>query len=442
MNTDPKSLKRVLWQHTATPIDPFPALNGAVTADCAIIGAGFTGLSAALHLAAKGRSVVVVEAQQPGFGASGRNAGGYLPMHLGQSPADIEKRLGRDVGHRLNIMIGGSEKLVRSLIDRYEIQADLNPSGIIIGAHNRAAAIELDNLRKQWSTYGLDIDALSRDDMRRLTRSDKFGTGIAFKDAGTLNPLSYVRGLARAATREGAAIYGQTPALGLSKDGLKWQVRTEQGSVTAQHVLIATDAYAANETLWPGLEKTYYRIPMAMIGSSSLAQSGYLFHELAMPISDLNKANHLWMMQDPGQRLVASLLPLTKDDVAASDVAKGFMEKLKRLYGHVAPIQWDYYWIGIIGMTPERYARALRLAPGVHAVGGYSGQGITPATAAGKEYADFIVGGVDEKSCNLPFMNMKPLPMLNALPGILRSVVIPLGRALDRAYIKPFPEEK
>jgi glycine/D-amino acid oxidase-like deaminating enzyme len=145
------------------------------------------------------------------------------------------------------------------------------------------------------------------------------------------------------------------------------------------------------------------------------------------------------MMFDSQRRLVASLLPPRRDAVSAAEVARNFEAKLRRIFPHLPwndmpRIEWEHFWLGTVGVTTTRVPCALRLAPRLHSIGGYSGQGMTAAIAAGREYAQFICEGGVEQSCRLPFMDPRSVPLRRSLPRLMRCAIAPLIRATDKTY--------
>lgn len=429
----PQDFNRVLWPKSAPLCLDFPKLSTDRTVDVAIIGGGYTGLSAALHLAGA-RSVALLEAREPGFGSSGRNGAGFMAAYLDQTPDDIIRRLGQDRGDALNRMVATSPELVRDIIDQYSIDADLRTSGVLIGAHDRRSSEGLSQLAQMWRRYGSVIEDLSEGKMAELTGSAKFHGGLLFKQAGTINPISYSRGLASAAQKSGAEIYVRSTAEKLFRDGQFWIVQGSGGNVRARHVLLATDAYAATTDLWPALERSYYAIPVGMIASEPMPERVREFLREGIPVSDGNKTNHFWLMATPEGRLVASMLPPCHDEMTANRAAAPFESKLRRIFGDFAPIQWDHYWIGQVAVTAGRHPCAFDLAVNLHGIGGYCGQGITAATAAGREYAKFILSGGDKNASDLPFTTPSPVPMRKLMPVMIRKVLAPLSRAMDTSY--------
>ena len=423
----------MLWPKSAAPTVDFPSLTSDRTVDVAIVGGGYTGLSAALHLAGS-RSVALLEACEPGFGSSGRNAAGYLAVYLDQTPDDMIKRLGQDRGDALNRMLATSPSIFFEIIERYGIDAGLRPTGILVGGHKPGSHQELTELAQMWRRYGSDVEYLNQGRMAELTGSAKFHGGLLFKEAGTFNPMSYCRGLASAAQQAGAEIYVRTTAEKLVREGEFWIVRTPGGTVRARNVLLATDAYAGTGHLFPALEHTYYSLPVGMIASRPIPERVKEFLPGGIPISDANKTNHFWLMATPDGRLSASMLPPRHDAMTADEAAAPYERKLRRIFGDIEPIEWDHYWIGRVAVTARRHPCAFNLAENLHGIGGYCGQGITAATAAGREYAKFLLSGGRESECDLPFVPPSPVPLRNVLPVMLRKVLAPLSRALDTSY--------
>ncbi|MGR4893470.1 NAD(P)/FAD-dependent oxidoreductase [Sphingopyxis sp. LARHCG72] len=401
------------------------------------MGAGYAGLSSALHLATLGYEVAVMESGRPGGGASGRNAAGWIPAYLDRTPDDVEALLGETAGRALNMMIAEGARLVPSLIEAHGIAADMKRSGILVasGAPKEAAAMRA--LAASWNARGGHVDFVDHAEVRRISGSCRFSQGLLYRDAGTLNPFAYATGLAEAACVAGVTIYCGQPAIGIDRDGERWRVRAPRGELIASHVLIATEGYAANATLWPALERCCYHVPMAMIASEPAPEVAARMMPAGIPVSDTNKSNPFWSMTDADGRIVASLLPPRRYSMSAAEVARSYEAKLRRLYGDVPALRWSHFWIGTVAISAERIPRLLSLAPGVHAIGGFSGQGIGAATAAGREYARLIDGRGDPAACRLPILDPRALPMRRAIPFLVRHVAAPLTRLTDRSYRRP-----
>jgi len=170
-----KPLPKSLWASTATPATSYPPLSGDVTVDCVIVGGGFTGLSTALHLAGRGIGTVLLEANEPGWGASGRNGGQVIPG-LKLDPSEMRAKYGEERGRRLTKTVGATADLVFELIQRHGIQCDANRAGWIQGAPGPKGLAEVHNRAEEWTAEGADVGVLDADEVRaRIGGGDYVG---------------------------------------------------------------------------------------------------------------------------------------------------------------------------------------------------------------------------------------------------------------------------
>src|SRR5262245_7253226 len=245
-----KPLPKSLWAATATPATSYRRLDGDVAADCVIVGGGFTGLSTALHLAGRGLKSVLVEANEPGWGASGRNGGQVIPG-LKLDPSEMRAKYGEERGRRLTATVGATADLVFNLIEQHGIACHARRNGWIQGAPGPKGLAEVRRRAEEWSALGAEVTLLDADEVRARVGGGVYVGAFLDRRGGTVNPLSYARGLARAAVAAGASIHGDTPAVALTRVGQRWKVSTPAGSVTAGHAVLCTNAYT--DRLWPGL---------------------------------------------------------------------------------------------------------------------------------------------------------------------------------------------
>src|SRR5436853_295057 len=246
-----------LWSVTAPAGPVCGRLEEALHAQVAVIGAGYTGLSAALHLAERGREVVVLEAADIGARASGTNGGQVIPG-VKHDPDTLERIFGHDAGSRLVATAAAGPDLVFELIAQHGIECDAVRRGWIQPAESDEALAQLAGRVEQWRRRGAAVELLSREAVQRLTGSQHYRGGLLDRRGGTLQPLSYVRGLAAAALRVGARIFTESPALELTRSAHGWSIETPRGAVRAPLVIAATNAYPgpagdALHELAPGL---------------------------------------------------------------------------------------------------------------------------------------------------------------------------------------------
>src|SRR5215469_15702981 len=256
-----------LWSVTAPPGPVCSPLTGALRAQAAVIGAGYTGLSAALHLAAAGREVVVLEATDIGERASGLNGGQVIPG-VKQDPDALERLLGPYAGGRLVATAGAGPDLVFELIARHGIECEAKRAGWIQPATSEAALAQLARRVEQWLRRGAPVSLLSRGEVLQLTGSALYCGGLLDRRGGTVQPLAYVRGLAQALIRAGGHVYTHTPALRLGRLTRAWNIETPQGSVIAPVVIIATDAYTGE--LNEELRRTVVPVPSFQVATAPI----------------------------------------------------------------------------------------------------------------------------------------------------------------------------
>ena len=227
---------------TATAWPPHPPLKGDVTTDVCVVGAGYTGLSAAIHLAERGYSVTLLEAERVGFGASGRN-GGQLGTGQRKDQRTLEEKYGKEWAHRLWSLAEDSVATVKGLIADHNIQCDLTP-GVIMAAWK---AGEVDWMKEEVdhmaSEYGYEkLKFIPQKEMREQIGTTRYHAGLLDKGAAHLHPLNYALGIAKAAEAKGVKIYENTPVTKIT-DTDPAKVHTKDGTVTARFVVVATNGY-------------------------------------------------------------------------------------------------------------------------------------------------------------------------------------------------------
>jgi len=395
-----------------------------------IVGAGYTGLSTALHAREAGLDVCVLEARTPGYGASGRNAGQWLPGWVGRTPSQVEARYGQSDGARLNAFNVDAARLVPALIQRHAIAADLSPCGVLQVARDAKGLLRMHALAEEWRQHGALVTTLDRRGVQEHVLTDDYAGGILFHDAGCLHPLAYARGLAGAAARAGGRIHCDSPVLGLERAGREWVARTPSGSVRAGHVVIATDAFA-NPGLWPQLDRSYYCLPIPMLCSPVLDRRGQDFLPRGTPFAELRPGGLLFGgMLDRTGRWIVSTAPYfgsaDRDTLGAWS-----LRRFRQVFPQVAPFQWESHWWGVLGISRDTLPRVYALADRVYAVNGYSGGGIALATGLGRALARMLATG-DVRELPVAPRPLESVPFRRLVPGLLRGAAMPLARWADR----------
>lgn len=364
-----------------------PALAGQRRADICVIGAGFTGLSAALHLASAGLNVVVLDAHRVGWGASGRN-GGQLSGGQRVEPAELEARFGLDRARALWGIGEAAKQLVKDLIAAHGIDAELRP-GVLHTAHKARYVddlrAEVDHMAK---TYDYPLEFIPKAELRDILDTEAYHAGVLDRDAAHLHPLKLAHGLARAAEAAGATIYEMSEVKAL-RPGVQPQVSTAGGQVIADHVIVACNGYLgglvpqvaarvmpinnyiiATEPLDPDLARRL------IANGAAVADSKFVINYYRMSID-----NRLLF---GGQESYGYRFP--------SDIKLFVREAMLGIYPQLAGTRIDYGWGGTLAITMKRLPYVTRTAPNILSASGYSGHGVALATMCGKLMADAVQG--------------------------------------------------
>lgn len=397
--------EQVLWHSTSPePALELTPLRGGHNADVAVIGGGITGLSTALHLAEAGVKVMLVEAGDIPSGGSGRNVG-LVNAGLWMPPEDIIKELGEEDGERVNTLLGGAPAEVFSLIERHGIECHATRTGTLHMAHNGKGEQELARRADQFQCRGAPVELLEEQACQRYIGTQRIRRALLDRRAGTLNPNAYTRGLARAALSAGAHIHTHSPAKAVARQGDDWQIMTPQGSVRAQRLVIATNAYTQDH--WNQVRHHFF--------------PGHFFQIASPPLSDeiageiLPERQGAWdtrtvlssLRRDPEGRLILGSLGCGESKPAA--FIRCWANRIQQYYfpqlGH---LDWECTWTGRIAFTPDHTLRLFEPAPGILAVTGYNGRGVTTGTVVGKGFAHYLMHA-DDTLLPLPIRSAKPV---------------------------------
>lgn len=386
-----------LWAITAPPPPALTVFEGEQTADVAVIGGGFTGVSAALHLAQAGTEVVLLEAEEIGHGGSGRNVG-LANAGLWVLPDLIVKELGPDYGERLNTVLGNSPDLVYGLIEKYGIECEALRTGTLHCAHSPAGYRYLQEREAQWARRGAPVKLLNRQDAAVKIGSEAYYGALLDRRAGTVQPLAYVRGLAHAAKSAGAHLHVKSPVTGLERKEGSWHLRVGSGTLKARAVIMATNGYLNH--ISEELQETFIPFNFFQFASAPLPEN--------IRRSILSGEHGAWdtatvlasyRLDRSGRLIVGSV-------GQASGFARGlhgnWAERMARkVFPQVGKVAMEYGWHGVIAMTTNHIPRFHVLGPDMVMVTSYNGRGIGPGTVFGKLLAQLVTGG-SEKDIPLP----------------------------------------
>lgn len=375
------------YQATARGLTTHPPLAGPMTADVCVVGAGYTGLSAALHLAERGYSVVVLEARRVGWGASGRN-GGQLGTGQRRDEGELEARFGRDAARQLFQLALAGRDLVTELVGRHSIDCDLTPGQIVCAARPG----DLPNLAHRAAKLARDYGyphqrVLTRPEMRALVDSPAYHGGVLDPGAAHLHPLNYALGLARACVAAGVRVHEHTRVTGYS--GTRpIVVGTDQGEVRARNLVLGCNGYL--DALEPRMAARIMPINNFLLATAPLGPAGdRLIADPACVHDTLFVVNYFRLSPD-GRLIFGGGENYSRRFPA--DLKEFVRRQMLRIFPQLAPVPVDYAWGGTLAITMNRLPHLGRLAPDVYFAQGYSGHGISTATLAGQLLAEAIAG--------------------------------------------------
>ncbi|MFS4582842.1 NAD(P)/FAD-dependent oxidoreductase [Phaeobacter sp. C3_T13_0] len=402
---------------TATALAPFAPLQGDARADVCIVGAGYTGLSAALHLAETGRSVILLEANRVGFGASGRN-GGQLGSGQRMGQDDLEGLMGQDDATKLWQLSEDAKDLVKSLIARHDIDCDLKP-GIAHACFSKSEVRhEHSYVEHLQNRYGYsDITALDEQALQAVCPSPAYVGGSMDMGAAHLHPLKYALGLARAAAAAGVRICEGSEVLDIVED-TQVRLRTANGSVTADHLILACNGYLG------GLNRRVAGRVMPI--NNFIAATEPLGDDAArvlaqdVAVADSKFVVNYFRLSHDGRLLFGG--GESYGYRFPSDIMATVRKPMCEIFPHLHDVKIDYAWGGTLAITMKRMPYLVRLAPNVLSASGYSGHGVGTATHAGQLMAQAIAGDSD----GFDTMSRVPAP---AFPGgtAMRSPLLALA---------------
>lgn len=408
------------------PAPTAPPLRGAGSTDVAIIGAGYTGLSTALHLKQKGIQAVVLDAVEPGYGGSGRSGGQVIPG-LKHDPDELLRLFGPEGGETLIHTISQTVEDVAHLIDVHQISCDFRRSGWIQAAHDAVAVRTVHRRAEQWAKRGVPVRVLERAGVSALIGTELYHGGWVEPRAANLNPLAYHRGLLRATLQAGVPVHGQSRVVRLVRSGTQWTLHTDSGaSLTADKVVLATNGYT--DGLWPGLRQTLIAANSFQVATDPLneAQRKVILPE-GQSVSDTRRVLRYFRVDGAGRLIMGGRGPF-REPRGPGDFAH-LDRSIAQMFPQLAhaPITWR--WGGRVALTRDFLPHLHTPAPGVVACLGYNGRGVGMASTLGRLLADWLVTP-EETRLPLPFTSIQPIPV-HGLHTVYVSVLIAWYRFLD-----------
>ncbi|MGD9864030.1 MAG: NAD(P)/FAD-dependent oxidoreductase [Pseudodonghicola sp.] len=386
-NDKPGAYPNSWYAATAQELAPFAPLAGPVRAAVCVVGAGYTGLSAALHLAEAGLDVVLIEAHRVGFGASGRN-GGQLGSGQRMTQDVLEKLSGQAEADKLWRLAEEAKALVKGLIARHGIDCDLKP-GVAWSGSGKADVQHLhDYARHLQDRYGYQaIEAMGREAFHALCPSPDYCGGIVDWDAAHLHPLNFALGLARAARDAGVRIFEQTEALEIEA-GHRVRLRCAGGEVSADHVVLACNGYLGG--LQPQVAARVMPINNFIVATEPLGAEAARVLTRDIAVADSRFVVNYFRLSGDGRLLFGG--GESYGYRFPADIAAKVRKPMLKVYPHLRDVRIDYAWGGTLAITMKRMPYLARVAPNILSASGYSGHGVGTATHAGYLMAQAIRG--------------------------------------------------
>jgi glycine/D-amino acid oxidase-like deaminating enzyme len=381
-----------LWEATAAPARDFPVLSGETQADVVIVGAGYTGLSAAHHIAKSGLAPIVLEANRPGWGASGRN-GGVITAKFRLSFREIDAAHGRAMAKRMYEIAHESTDMVEELVSEFGItSANLTRTGQVKAAHNettlRAAIDEANWMTREMGSA--EVRILDKRAVRDETGSDIFVGGVLNPGSGGIHPLNYLRGLAKGVAARGVPIFQESPVVSLRRDGDGVIAEAPGGSVRARQAIIATNSYSDLTSATARVQRTLVPFRSALIATEklspnlagSLMPTGRTYTE--------TKRMMRWFRKVDDRVVFGGRGAFGKQD---SDSAFEALRKaMVGIFPELADVPLEFKWSGLVAMTLDSVPHVGRLDDRTLYSVGYNGAGVAMSSLMGRYLAALVRG--------------------------------------------------
>lgn len=423
--TELKLTQNSYYAASANEQPNYPQLQADIQADVCVVGGGFAGLSAAIELADRGYSVVVLEAKHVGWGASGRN-GGQLIAGLACEQDVIESALGLDAAKKVWGMTLQALDLVRERVKRFEIKCDLADGflGVAVNAGKGATMRNwLDGMAQKYN-YNAEAEWISPNDIRQWIDSPRYHSGYYDKRGGHLHPLNYCLGLAKGASYLGVRIYQNSPVTSMQK-GEPAILKTETGSVKAKFVVLAGNMYLpeVSPKLAPALARRIMPVGTYIIGTEPI--DSILKTKLIPSNSAVCDTNFVldYFRFSADNRMIyggrVSYSAMTPPNLTANMQAR-----MAQTFPQLKNTKVEYTWGGFVDITMNRAPDFGRIAPNIYYLQGFSGHGVALTGMAGKLVAEAIAGQAERLDL------MASIPH-HDFPGgrLLRTPALILGMA-------------
>ena len=407
-----------------------PAAAGNLTADVVVIGAGFTGLSAALHLARDGVDVRVLDAETPGWGASGRNGGFCCLGGAKADSAQITRRFGRHALLEWRRAEQEAVALVRSLLSDHAIEADTHSTGETILAHNRrnAASLKADIANIE-TEYGVQPSYHTQADLAALGMSGPFHGGLSIPIGFALNPRKYLAGLLHAAQTAGARVHSQSPVTRITQTGSSFTLTTPQASLHARRLVLATNGYSS-EDLPPWMAGRYLPAQSNVLVTRPLTQAeldaaGWTSRQMAY---DTRHLLHYFRLMPDNRFLFGMRGGLRASPASETAIARSTRRHFETMFPAWRHVETPWNWSGMVCFSANLvpWCGPIPDLPGAFAGFAFHGNGVAMGSLTGALLADLA----QDKPTRLPHPAVMRTPAGRFPLGRFRRALLPMGYAL------------
>lgn len=373
---------------SANPAPERPALEGSAETDICIVGAGYSGLSAGLHLAEKGHKVRVIEGARVGWGASGRN-GGQIVNGLNASLGTIEKRYGPEVAGFVGKTVQEGAAIIRDRVKTYDIHCDLK-DGNLYAAYNQKQMRDLEAKQVLWRRHGMDEhELLDKNAMRRHVGSDVYEGGMIDHSGGHMHPLNLALGEAAAFEKNGGVIHEMSPVISVDGEGARPIVKTASGEMRCKTLLLCGNAYLGSVVR--------ALTPRVMPVSTQIVATEPLGTERAndilptdLCVEDVRYILDYYRLSADKRLLFGGGTVYGGTDPA--DIEAKLRPNLEKVFPRLKGVRIDYAWSGNFALSFSRVPQLGRLGSNTYFAHGYSGHGVTGSHLFGRILAEAVNG--------------------------------------------------
>lgn len=373
---------------TANPAPLRPALKGEAQVDVVVVGAGYSGLSTALHLIEKGHQVAIVEGARVGWGASGRN-GGQIVNGLNASLQTIRRRYGQDTATFVAGLVQEGGQIIRERVATYSIDCDLKDTNIFVGltgAHLR----ELEARRALWASYGIENQRLlDRNELREHVCSDLYAGGLIDYTGGHMHPLNLALGEAAAVEKLGGTVYEMSPVTAVDTTAARPVVRTPEGQISCRTLVLCGNAYLGGVV--PELASRVMPVSTQVMATEPLDEA---LAASLIPgdgcIEDIRYILDYFRLSGDRRLLFGGGTVYGGAD--PHDIEAKLRRNLLKVFPQLAGIRVDYAWSGNFALSFSRVPQMGRLGSNSYFAHGYSGHGVTGSHTFGRILAEAIDG--------------------------------------------------